>query len=156
MGSFNLYEKLQQDPKVHIIKWNPPFNYSRVNNWAAAQANGEVILFLNNDTQVINGDWLEEMLQFALRPDIGAVGAKLYYPDNSIQHAGVIIGLQGVAGHSHKYYPRQHPGYFGRLKSVQNVSAVTAACMMIRKQVLRRSMVSMKIIRWHLGMLTCA
>jgi glycosyltransferase involved in cell wall biosynthesis len=133
--TFNLYEQFKQDIRIHIIKWEQPFNYSHINNWAVTQANGEVILFLNNDTQVINGDWLEEMLQFVIRPDVGVVGAKLYYPDESIQHAGVIVGLGGVAGHSHKYYPRQHPGYFGRLVSVQNVSAVTAACLMVRKQI---------------------
>jgi GT2 family glycosyltransferase len=133
--TFNLYEQLKRDARIRIVKWDQPFNYSHVNNWAVTQANGEVILFLNNDTQVINGDWLEEMLQFAMRPDVGAVGAKLYYPDESIQHAGVIVGLGGVAGHSHKYYPRQHPGYFRRLETVQNISAVTAACLMVRKQI---------------------
>jgi GT2 family glycosyltransferase len=135
--TFNLYKRLEKDTRIHLIEWDKPFNYSRVNNWAAAQANGEVILFLNNDIQVINRDWLEQMLQFAFRQDVGAVGAKLYYPDESIQHAGVIVGVGGIAGHSHKNYPRKHAGYFGRLVSVQNVSAVTAACMMIRKQVLQ-------------------
>ncbi len=133
--TFELYEKLAHDPRIHILKWDEPFNFSRLNNWAASQASGEVILFLNNDIQVINGDWLEEMLQYAIRPDVGAVGAKLYYPDDSIQHAGIIVGLGGVAGHSHKHYPGQHVGYFHRLVSVQNISAVTAACMMVRKEV---------------------
>ena len=134
--TFNLYNQfLEKDGRVHLIKWNEPFNYSRINNWAARQTKGEVLLFLNNDTQVINGNWLDEMLQFAMRPEIGAVGAKLYYPDESIQHAGVIIGIGGVAGHSHKHYPKQDPGYFERLMLVQNVSAVTAACLMIRKHV---------------------
>ena len=133
--TFKLYEQLKLDARIRIVKWEQPFNYSRVNNWAVTQANGEVILFLNNDTRIINGDWLEEMLQFAMRPDVGAVGTKLYYPDESIQHAGVIVGLGGVAGHSHKYYPRQHPGYFRRLETVQNISAVTAACLMVRKQI---------------------
>ena len=122
---------------MRIIEWNmnEPFNYSRVNNWAARQASGEVLLFLNNDTQVINNDWLEQMLQFVMRPDVGAVGAKLYYPDDSIQHAGVIVGVGGVAGHGYKNFPRQAPGYFGQLVLPRNVSAVTAACLMIRKQV---------------------
>ena len=133
--TFKLYEQLKQDPRIRILTWEKPFNYSRVNNWAARQANGEVILFLNNDTQVINGDWLEQMLQFALRSDVGAVGAKLYYPDGTIQHGGVIIGIGGVAGHSHKYFPKDHPGYFGQLVFPRNVSAVTAACLMIRKHV---------------------
>ena len=137
-GTFNLYKRLlEKDNRVHLVQWdmNEPFNYSRINNWAARQANGEVLLFLNNDTQVINEDWLEEMLQFAMRPDVGAVGAKLYYPDESIQHAGVIIAVGGIAGHGHKYFSRQATGYFGQLVLPHNVSAVTAACLMVRKQV---------------------
>jgi GT2 family glycosyltransferase len=133
--TFHLYEDLQRDPRVRIVNWHESFNYSRVNNWAVTQARGEVILFLNNDVEVINENWLEEMLQFAIRPDIGAVGAKLYYPDGTLQHGGIIVGLGGVAGHSHKNFPRQHPGYFRRLVSIQNLSAVTAACLMVRKQV---------------------
>ena len=133
--TFNMYKYLERDSRIHLMEWNEPFNYSRVNNWAAEQANGEVFLFLNNDTQIINNDWLEQMLQFAMRSDVGAIGAKLYYPDESIQHAGVIIGLGGIAGHGHKNFPRKQAGYFGSLISVQNVSAVTAACLMIRKQV---------------------
>jgi len=133
--TYKLYEKLIQDSKISILKWEEPFNFSRLNNWAARRVNGEVLLFLNNDTQVISGEWLEEMLQLAIRPGVGAVGAKLYYPDERIQHAGVIVGVGGVAGHSHKYFSRNDPGYFGHLISVHNVSAVTAACMMVRKQV---------------------
>ncbi len=106
-----------------------------MNNWAARQANGEVFLFLNNDTQVINNDWLEEMLQFAMRPDVGAVGAKLYYPDGTIEHGGIIVGIGGVAGYSHRHFPPDDPGYFFQLVLPHNVSAVTAACLMIRKQV---------------------
>jgi len=135
--TFNLYKRLEKNPQIHLIYWDEPFNYSRINNWAATQANGEVILFLNNDTQVINGDWLEQMLQFAIRQDVGVVGAKLYYPDDTIQHAGVIVGIGGVAGHPYKHFPIGYEGYFSRLFSVQNVSAVTAACMMMRKQVLQ-------------------
>jgi GT2 family glycosyltransferase len=133
--TFKLYERFIQDSRISILNWDEPFNYSRINNWAAGQVKGEVLLFLNNDTQVINEGWLEEMLSFAIRSDIGAVGAKLYYPDDSIQHAGVIVGVGGVAGHSHKYFPKNDPGYFGSLISVHNVSAVTAACLMVRKQV---------------------
>lgn len=133
--TFGLYERLEKDARIHVINWNEPFNYSRINNWAVKQTNGEIVLFLNNDTQVINQDWLEQMLQLAIRQDVGAVGAKLYYPDETIQHAGLIVGVGGVAGNSHKYFPVDHVGYFNRLISVQNVSAVTAACMMIRKKV---------------------
>ncbi len=134
--TFSLYKRLEKNSNIHFANWNEPFNYSRINNWAVKQTNGEVVLFLNNDTQVINGDWLEQMLQFAMRQDVGAVGAKLYYPDKTIQHAGIVVGIGGVAGHSHKHFPVKYSGYFNRLISTQNVSAVTAACMMIRKQVL--------------------
>ena len=90
---------------------------------------------LNNDVEIITEHWIEEMLMFAQRKDVGAVGAKLYYPDNTIQHAGVIIGLGGVAGHSHKYYNREDPGYMARASISQNLSACTAACLLIRKDV---------------------
>jgi GT2 family glycosyltransferase len=130
-----LYEKLKQIQKLRIVNWEQPFNYSSINNWAVEQANGQVLLFLNNDTQVINGNWLEEMLQFALRSDVGAVGAKLYYQDGTIQNGGIILGIGGIAGHSHKYFPKNHRGYFGQLALPHNVSAVTGACLMIRKQV---------------------
>ena len=133
--TFELYEQLKDNPKIHLVKWDHPFNYSSMNNWAAEQANGQVILFLNNDIQVINADWLEQMLQFAIRPDVGAVGAKLYYPDGTIQHGGIVIGIGGIAGHAHKYFPKNHPGYFRQLVLPHNVSAVTAACLMIRKEV---------------------
>ena len=133
--TFSLYRQLEKDTRVHLKEWKSSFNYSSVNNWATTQANGDVFLFLNNDTAVINHDWLEEMLQFSLRPDVAAVGAKLYYPDGTIQHGGVIMGIGGVAGHSHKHFPRDYPGYFGQLVLPHNISAVTAACLMIRKQV---------------------
>jgi glycosyltransferase involved in cell wall biosynthesis len=133
--TFKLYEQIKQDPRVHIIKWDWPFNYSRVNNWAATQASGEVFLFLDNDIQVINKDWLEQMFQFAIRPDVGAVGAKLYYPDGTIEHGGIIIGLGGVAGYSHRHSPKDDPGYFYQLALPHNVSAVASTCLMLRKQV---------------------
>lgn len=133
--TFKFYKRLEQDARIRIIIWNQPFNYSHVNNWAATQVNGEILLFLNNDIQVINKDWLEQMLQFTIRPDVGAVGAKLIYPNGTLQHAGVIVGLGGVASHSHKYFPRNNPGYFRRLEHPHNISAVTGACLMIRKQV---------------------
>ena len=133
--TFKLYEQFEQDARIRVLEWEQSFNYSLVNNWAATQARGEVILFLNNDIQVINENWLEEMLQFAMRSDVGAVGAKLYYPDGTIQHGGVVLGIGGIAGHSHKYFPGNHPGYFGQLVLPHNVSAITAACLMVRKQV---------------------
>ncbi len=133
--TFELYSKLEQLKNVRIIKWDHLFNFGSLNNFAVNYAEGEVLLFLNNDTEVITSDWLECMLGHVLRKEIGAVGAKLYYPDNTIQHAGVILGIKGVAGHSHKYFPRDSKGYFCRANIIQNLSAVTAACMMMRREV---------------------
>lgn len=110
-----------------------PFNYPKINNYAAQKATGDYLLFLNNDTELITHDWLEAMLEQAQRPSIGAVGALLLYPDNTIQHAGVVVGLGGVAGHGHHYLPANVPGYFGQVMTVNNYLAVTAACLMCRK-----------------------
>ena len=93
------------------------------------------MLFLNNDTEILTPDWIEAMVEQAQRPSIGAVGAKLLYDDGTVQHAGVVIGLGGVAGHSHKYFQGDAPGYFGTLQTVNNFSAVTAACLMVRRAV---------------------
>lgn len=133
--TFAYYDALQTNPKVKIIEWKEPFNYSLVNNFGEAHASGDVILLLNNDIEVITQDWMERMLEHALRPEIGAVGAKLYYPDNTIQHAGVVVGIFGLAGHAQKRYARESPGYYYRLVSIQNYSALTAACLMLRRQV---------------------
>ncbi|MEB3359770.1 MAG: tetratricopeptide repeat protein [Synechococcales bacterium] len=112
-----------------------PFNYSRINNYAVEKAKGDYLLFLNNDTEVITPDWIEAMVEQAQRPSSGAVGALLFYPDDTIQHAGVVVGLGGVAGHSHKHFPRHSPGYVRQLLCVNNYSAVTAACLMCRREV---------------------
>jgi len=112
-----------------------PFNYSRINNYAASQAKGDYLLFLNNDTEVITPDWIDAMVEQAQRPSIGAVGTLLLYPDNSIQHAGIVLGLGGVAAHSHRYFPATTPGYFCHVKTINNVSAVTGACLMCRREV---------------------
>ena len=128
-------QKLEDDARITIIRDDSPFNYAALNNKAVAQAKGDIIALLNNDLEVINDDWLDEMVSHADHPEVGAVGAKLYYPDDTIQHAGVIVGLGGVAGHSHKHYPRDNPGYCGRLLLTQNLSAVTAACLVVRKSV---------------------
>lgn len=133
--SLAYFSELEGQGKVRLLRYDASFNYSAINNFAAKQARGEVILLLNNDVEAINADWLREMVSHAIRPDIGCVGAKLYYPDGRLQHAGVITGLGGVAGHSHKYFPGDHPGYFKRLQIVQNLSAVTAACLAVRKEV---------------------
>ncbi|KYC39084.1 glycosyl transferase family 2 [Scytonema hofmannii PCC 7110] len=112
-----------------------PFNFSKINNYAVSQAKGDYLLFLNNDIEVITSDWLNAMIEQAQRPSIGSVGALLLYPDNTVQHAGVVMGIGGVAGHSHKYYPADAPGYFNQLSTVNNYSAVTAACLMCRREV---------------------
>lgn len=119
--------------KVRVLPYDRPFNYSAINNHAAAQARGALIGLINNDIEVINGDWLSEMVSHAIRPDIGCVGAKLYYPDGTLQHCGVVLGIGGVAGHSHKYFPGSASGYFSRLRTIHNVSAVTGAALLIRK-----------------------
>lgn len=111
------------------------FNYSDVNNFGVKHANGDYILFLNDDIEVISGEWIQELLMFAQRPDVGAVGAKLYYPNDTLQHAGVVVGICGFAGHSHKHFEKENLGYFSRCVIQQNYSAVTGACLMVRKQV---------------------
>ena len=133
--TFKYYKELENEPKVKILYYNKPFNFSAINNYAISQIDSEYIIFLNNDTEIISCDWIEAMLEFAQRKDVGAVGALLYYPNNTIQHAGVILGLGGVVGHSHKYLPRNTAGYMGRAKIIQNLSAVTAACLMTKKEV---------------------
>ena len=123
----------REDSRVRVVPYHHPFNYSAINNYGASQARGEVIGLINNDIEVISPGWLSEMVSHALRPEIGCVGAKLYYSNHTYQHCGVILGLGGVAGHSHKYFPPTHPGYFNRLLLIQNLSAVTAACLVLRK-----------------------
>lgn len=125
----------KQDPRVKVLRYDHPFNYSAINNYGVAHTQGEIVGLINNDIEVINPEWLTEMLQHAIRSDIGCVGAKLYYANDLIQHAGVIVSLGGVAGHSHKMFPKEHPGYFHRLLLPQNLSAVTAAVLLVRREV---------------------
>jgi glycosyltransferase involved in cell wall biosynthesis len=129
------FASIAGDPRVRVLPYNKPFNYSAINNYAVARARGEIIGLINNDIEVISPDWLGEMVSFAAQADIGCVGAKLYYANNTVQHAGVITGIGGVAGHSHKYAPRSVYGYFSRLSVAQDVSAVTAACLLVRREV---------------------
>ena len=136
-ATFDYYQALNAQSAVTILYYDHPFNFSAINNFAVEAVEGEYLLFLNNDTEVISTDWLEEMVGYAQRPDVGAVGSLLYYTNNTVQHGGIIVGIGGVAGHSHKYFPRPEYGYFGRLKTVQNLSAVTAACMMIKRSVFK-------------------
>lgn len=131
--SLAYFDELDKHPKISVLKYPHPFNYSAINNFAVKHANGEVIGLINNDIEVITPDWLEYMAGHALRDDIGCVGAKLLYGDDRIQHAGVVMGYGGGAGHAHKYFPRYHPGYMNRLIASQNYSAVTAACLLVKK-----------------------
>ena len=130
----NFLVELEREPRIRVLHYPYPFNYSAINNFAARTAVGEILALVNNDVEVISRDWLTEMVTWAAQDDVGCVGAKLYYSNNTIQHAGVILGLGELAGHSHKHYPRDHPGYFYRLKSPQTLSAVTGACLVVRKE----------------------
>lgn len=132
---FDYYEELKENERIEVLTFDGDFNYSAVNNLGAANAKGEYVLLLNNDTQVITVNWMEELLMYAQREDVGAVGAKLYYPDKTIQHAGVVLGLGAhrTAGHSHYKQHRDNLGYMGRLCYAQNVSAVTGACLLVKK-----------------------
>lgn len=127
--------KTKEPDRFRCEVYDIPFNYSKLNNYGVSKANGKYLLFLNNDTEVLTPDWMTAMVEQAQRPSIGAVGALLLYPDNTIQHAGVVIGLGGVACHSHKNFPADHPGYFYQIQTVNNYSAVTAACLMCRREV---------------------
>jgi GT2 family glycosyltransferase len=129
------YRQLERQGNVRIVPWTKPFNYAAVNNYGAAQARGEVLLFLNNDVEAINPDWLEWMVKHALRPEVGVVGAKLLYADDTIQHAGIVVGMGGVAGHVLLRFPRDADGYMNRLRVTHNVAAVTGACLMTRRAV---------------------
>lgn len=132
--TFEYYKQIK-NPKIRVIEWKDEFNYSAINNFGVRHAKGEYLLFLNNDIEVINSDWLGEMLSNCQREEVGAVGAKLYYPDNTVQHAGVIVGIGGVAGSVFVGLKRGYTGYMHRASIQQNLSAVTAACMMVKKSV---------------------
>ncbi|MBQ5850726.1 MAG: glycosyltransferase family 2 protein [Lachnospiraceae bacterium] len=131
------YKTLKDDSRIKIVRYEGEFNYSKINNFGAKYATGEYLLLLNNDTQVITMNWLEAMLMYAQREDVGAVGAKLYYGDKTIQHAGVVIGLGAhrTAGHTHYKINYDNLGYMGKLCYAQNVSAVTGACLMVKKKI---------------------
>lgn len=133
--TYRYYKELKKISRVKILSYNKPFNFSEINNYAVSQTHSEYIVFLNNDTEVITEDWLETMLGFAQRKETGAVGAKLLYPDTTIQTAGLILDEKGNVWRSHHRHPRNSLGYGGRIQSTQNVSAVAAACMMVRREV---------------------
>lgn len=139
--TFDYYKELSEEEKVRVVTYKGAFNYSAVNNLGVSFAKGEYLLLLNNDTQVITVNWIEELLMYAQREDVGAVGAKLYYGDKTIQHAGVVLGLGAhrTAGHSHYKQHRENLGYMGRLCYAQNVSAVTGACLMVKKDLFEQA-----------------
>lgn len=139
---FSYYKSLSEEPRVKVVFWDKEgdFNYSAVNNFGVSCSDGEYVLLLNNDTQVITVNWMEELLMYAQRADVGAVGAKLYYGNKTIQHAGVVLGLGAhrTAGHSHYGQHRENLGYMGRLCYAQNVSAVTGACLMVKRKLFQQ------------------
>ena len=134
LGIINQW-RIREPKRFRSEVLNISFNYSKINNYAVSLSKGDYLLFLNNDTEIITNDWIEGMVEQAQRESIGAVGAFLLYPDNTIQHAGVVMGVGGVAGHSHKHYNSDSHGYFNQLKTVNNYSATTAACLMCRRDV---------------------
>jgi GT2 family glycosyltransferase len=137
-STFSYYEQIKKRHKnLKVINYKGEFNFSKINNFAVENADGEMYLFLNNDIEIITEGWLCEMAGLAMQKNVGVVGAMLYYPNDTVQHAGVITGLGGYAGHSHKYFPRGSSGYMFRLSCVQDFSAVTGACMLINKSVFK-------------------
>ena len=133
-GTYPYYEELKREhPQVKVVYYEGGFNYSKINNFGAKNATGEYYILLNNDTEVITPNWMEQMLGYCQREDVGIVGAKLLYPDNTVQHCGVVVGVGGFAGHILTQSRMEDAGYFGRLQAVADTSAVTAACLMIKK-----------------------
>lgn len=133
-----LFEELAADPRVRVIPDPSPFNYSRLNNLAAREAKGEVLVLLNNDIDVIGPGWLRELVGQALRPDVGAVGARLLFGDGRVQHAGIALGVSGVGSYYHPYVAREARGYRDALVLVREVAAVTGACLALRREVYER------------------
>lgn len=131
--TIDYFSEVQRDPRVKVISWPHPYNYSAVNNFAVAQASGPYICLLNNDTEVIDPAWLTEMMAHATRVNSGAVGARLLYPDRTVQHAGVLVGIGNAAGHAHRGQQEDAPGYFAQVQVARQVTAVTAACLVVAK-----------------------
>ena len=135
---FNYYREIEKRPGVQILTWKEGFNYAAINNFGEKSAAGDYLLFLNNDVEVINPRWIEELLGNCQRKEVGIVGAKLYYPDDTIQHAGTVIGIGGIAGHAFLNMPRSRTGYLHKASLQMDLSAVTAACMMMKRQVFKQ------------------
>lgn len=137
--TFAYYEKIQKEfDNIKVVIWDGPFNYSAINNFGIKYATGDFYVLMNNDIEVITPDWMEQMLGYCQRSDVGMVGAKLYYPDDTVQHAGAVIGVGGFAGHVLTGEGQEDVGYFGRLKAIQDISAVTAALVMVKKSSFER------------------
>lgn len=134
-GTLEFLDTLRKQARVRVERIEGAFNYSRLNNRGVELAQGSFVALVNNDVEVINGDWLSEMVSRAVRPEVAMVGARLWYPNGTIQHGGVILGAGGVAGHAHVGLRRDDPGYFARAHLAQNVSAVTTACALVRREV---------------------
>lgn len=132
---FAYYEEIKKHPRIQVVTYEGEFNYSKINNYGAQFAQGEYLMLLNNDTQIITVNWIEEMMMYGQREDVGVVGAKLYYEDMTIQHAGIVVGLGAhrTAGHTHYKVNKENVGYMGKLCYAQDVSAVTGACMLVKK-----------------------
>lgn len=148
---FSYYDELQNNPQIRVVTFEGKFNYSKINNFGVSLATGDYVLLLNNDTQVITINWMEELLMYAQRPDVGAVGGKLYYGDKTIQHAGVVIGLGAhrTAGHVHYRQKRENLGYMGRLCYAQDMTAVTGACLLVKNRSMSRSAVWTRALKFH-------
>lgn len=134
-ATLSYLKQLKTKTNFKVLRDDRPFNYSQLNNLAAKEARGDILGLINNDIEVIEPDWLGEMVSHAIRPEVGAVGAKLLFPNNTLQHGGVVLGVGGVANHAHLHMPRHHHGYFARMSVIQQFSAVTAACLLVRKLV---------------------
>lgn len=136
---FQYYKELEKEENIRILVWEGEFNYSAINNFGAEAAKGDYLLFLNNDVTVIHPDWLQELLGNCQRTEVGAVGARLYYPDDTIQHAGCVIGMGGIAGHMFVNMKRERTGYLHKAAIQQDLSAVTAACMMVKREAFQKA-----------------
>lgn len=134
-ATHDLFARLLTDDRIKIVRDDSPFNYSALNNRVGLASTADFICMMNNDIEVINADWLEEMISVAVQSKVGAVGAKLLYPDDTIQHAGVVLGVGGIASHAHKHFPNTMAGYFARARLRNAMSAVTAACLLIRQSI---------------------
>ncbi len=136
--TFAFFEEIKEQPNIRLVAYDQAFNYSAINNYAVSRAHGSLLALVNNDIEVISPEWMTEMVSWAIQDDIGCVGAKLYYPNDTVQHAGVVLGIGGVANHVHLRLARGHPGYFGRAIVLNNYSAVTGACMMVKKRLFQQ------------------